>query len=129
PAADAWTAVAPFPLPVRKNSTAFTIGSTAYLVGGNGQSPILNEVWSFSPDTITTGVLLITTAAFAVHPNPVQKVLRIDASTAGNYRLLSSTGALIRHGSLRDGNISVGDLAPGIYILEIVSNDGLRRAR
>jgi hypothetical protein len=61
-----------------------------------------------------------------IYPNPTNDILYIDIVYNASYRMLSIVGQEIKEGTLNGGHnsIPVQSLPPGIYMLEITSNDG-----
>jgi hypothetical protein len=66
---------------------------------------------------------------FSVYPNPASDELNIDGMIENTqYRMLSVTGACLRQGILVLGNnvLSIKNLVPGVYILELTDGNGER---
>ncbi len=60
-------------------------------------------------------------------PNPVRSVITLDggAAVGGTYRVYSTLGQVIDEGGVGvGGQIEVGRLAPGLYVLEVVDSEG-----
>ncbi len=58
--------------------------------------------------------------AFSVYPNPVSGN-SLFVNTTGSYRILSALGQEIAKGEIGENGVFVGDLASGIYLLEVQS--------
>jgi hypothetical protein len=66
---------------------------------------------------------------YSVYPNPANDELNIDGLTENTqYRMLSVTGACLQQGMLVPGNnvLSIKNLVPGVYILELTDGEGQR---
>ena len=64
-----------------------------------------------------------------VFPNPSNDELDITGLTENtNFRLLTVAGTCVMQGSLQQpaGNISMYDIVPGVYVLELTGLDGAR---
>ncbi len=69
-------------------------------------------------------------SAVAVFPNPVGDVLTIGyAGKIERYEIYNVSGQLIQRGSHDTKQISVANLADGIYILRIQTKDGVKQQR
>lgn len=70
--------------------------------------------------------------ALAVFPNPVQQVLNVSAEKAlGNAPVTvhEVSGKLVLTGTLQNGRLDVSGLVPGVYVLQVISEDGNLRTR
>lgn len=123
-----WVPVAPFPLSVRKNAASFSVADTAYVVGGNGQSPIIDDVWEFVPD-FATAITGSESDATLAYPNPAHDAIRVTDTDTHSYRILSSTGQVQLADRPLGQRIDITALAPGSYVLELYGAAGVRRAR
>jgi hypothetical protein len=75
------------------------------------------------------GVPLTPEMKYSVYPNPANDELNIDGLAENTqYRMLSVTGACLRQGILVPGNnvLSIKNLVPGVYILELTDGEGQR---
>jgi hypothetical protein len=63
-----------------------------------------------------------------IYPNPTRDELIVSGlATSAAYRLMSITGAAIKQGIIQNNNgISLSDCTPGIYIVELLQNDGTK---
>lgn len=71
-------------------------------------------------------------AAFQVYPNPAFSVLHVEASVTVNaVQVLDGRGRSVLQQALRStsGVVDIASLAPGAYLLEMHSADGVLRAR
>ena len=76
---------------------------------------------------IVLGVGDLDPALYAVFPNPARDVLTITTRLAGDKtaRLIDLSGRVVRTASFRDvARLDVGELAPGLYRLELTTPDG-----
>ena len=67
-----------------------------------------------------------------IYPNPTYNQLQIDnITTPTNYNLHNIVGATIQHGILKAGSnsISLSALATGMYLLELIDDEGNRVVR
>ena len=65
----------------------------------------------------TTGVAQLTNGFAAnIYPNPATNTIYADCKNG--YMIYTSTGILIKQSSLATSNITINDLAPGLYILK-----------
>ena len=89
----------------------------------------LDVCGTLSYDTVTvtihpTGINTQSIDNVKVYPNPVKDELAVDGLQQNTkYRLLNTLGMNIRQGFLNQGSnhISLSQLSPGIYILELTS--------
>lgn len=73
----------------------------------------------------TTGINLIKTG-FNIYPRPLRNRMYINGETSNikTVRILSTNGAKMMESDKYDaGGIDVGSIAPGIYIVAIITND------
>jgi hypothetical protein len=64
-------------------------------------------------------------ATFRLYPNPATTTLNIEGTTSSHYVLLNHLGQVVATGH-HDGNLSVKDLAKGVYWLKV---DGYKAQR
>ena len=60
---------------------------------------------------------------FSVYPNPVSGA-EIFVNVPGSYRILTTLGQEVSKGTIRESGIPVGNLASGVYLIEISSEGG-----
>jgi len=72
---------------------------------------------------------------FTAYPNPVNDLLTLErdvnANGTANYRIINLQGAVVLNGTI-DASIatlSLGTLAQGAYLLEVVESNGYRSYR
>lgn len=116
-AANAWVPVSSFPLAACKNGTCFSTGEEAFIVGGNGQAPVLSHTWRFSP-AISTGLLNAFDHTHTPYPNPARDHLYIDLAQVQSYIVLDTVGAVVARGTAKR-SVDVSALAPGLYTLRL----------
>lgn len=128
-----------------KNSVPFGITSvpvTTY-VKAAGIDIITAKVSSMDPtgcyDTTTSAGITINTlpggvgnvheeigmASATVFPNPASHELHIQGP-ATNYKIVSMVGQVLQEGVITEGVVSLSGIAPGMYILEATSGEGLK---
>lgn len=67
-----------------------------------------------------------------IYPNPTNDQLQIDnITTPTNYRLYNIVGTTLRQGTLKEGSnsISLSALPTGIYLLELIDEDGNKKVK
>lgn len=78
-----------------------------------------------------TGISNIQESSMSIYPNPANNILYIDKVKNKNttYRITNTIGTVVQQGLLQQGNnsISLALLPAGIYILECMDNEGLRK--
>lgn len=126
-ASNTWVLVAPFPLPVRKNGVSFSVADSAYIVGGNGQAPVLDEVWRFSPD-VSTSIGEVSSWDRTLYPSPTSDRIHFDPTGHDRYTILNGTGSVVDSGRVT-GPIAVHALAPGVHLLVLDGAGGRTTAR
>ena len=62
----------------------------------------------------------------ALYPNPAQTTLHLTTAVATAYRVLNPLGQVLLQGTTAAGpaTIAVGQLAPGLYHLELQTSTG-----
>ena len=93
---------------------------TSCHISGSGAASSLNIVVSELDNKVT------------IYPNPVYDLLQIDnIATTTNYNLHNIVGATLQHGILKAGSnsISLGALPRGMYLLELIDDEGNRVVR
>ncbi|MBN8642650.1 MAG: T9SS type A sorting domain-containing protein [Flavobacteriales bacterium] len=118
-------------------------GTTSSLAGGifvsnqviSGQSTIIG-VSQATPSNILFGINTITLSntnfdsnEFSVYPNPANTIVTISSSniTLDNVEMTDLNGRVVKSinlGGVSNSEISIADLATGIYLLKINSNNG-----
>lgn len=78
------------------------------------------------PYTIWVGIEEAKEQGFNIYPNPVRDDLFIEATKDYNLSLLDITGKELRRLSVYENltQISVTELPPGIYLIEIEYSEG-----
>lgn len=124
---DTWVQVNNFPLSACKNGTCFSTGEEAFIVGGNGQLPVLSSTWRFTVE-LSTGISGVVGTGLRVHPNPVRDQLNVDLEGPGAYQVLDALGAVRARGALRR-TVDVSLLPTGMYVLVVERAGALASAR
>lgn len=65
--------------------------------------------------------------SLSIYPNPAQDHIQIDINTPVSYIITDLSGRHIQAGETQTGNLSIGFLAPGNYILTITDNKGTKQ--
>lgn len=72
------------------------------------------------------GIDDIKTDVIVLYPNPVTNVLNIECSTkVENYDIYNYNGKRVLSGELKNNNIEVNHLSSGIYLIRLISNEGV----
>lgn len=86
-------------------------------------------VYSTVPPVTTVGIGEASANSFTVYPQPASDQLcfkGIENSSAGrNIEVFSCTGALVKRQGFNSTCLDVSDLKPGMYILRIISAEGI----
>ncbi len=61
---------------------------------------------------------------FAIYPNPVDEVLNIESQTEFDSAVVTNLAGQTMFFSVSDNKIAVGSLAKGLYIIDLVREDG-----
>ena len=79
---------------------------------------------NYTGTTGSSNLLLIT-------PNPVENVLNIKSLIVNNaaYKIFNISGQVVKQSTINSNSISVEELTPGIYFLQIQSNTGIQSAK
>jgi hypothetical protein len=129
----------PNPLPAMNNCWDFEQPMTdpdsiAAVIFDAADDASLGEVFyqPFSTCGITTGVEAMEVAdALTVHPNPAHGAINVVCThPLEGYTLFDVRGQLVQNGSWpKDGRISIGLLAPGLYLLKASGNAAVYSTR
>ena len=108
----------------------------------NGVDTAFSEVWNFKVDSSALGIenVEIANLSMTVYPNPARKNvnLDVDLNTTSPVSILmyDITGNLVKNiynGTLTNGkshfNISRDGLSQGVYLIQVISENGLKTAR
>ena len=105
-------------------SGTYTICVTVYTGCGND-----THCSSVVVSVPTTGLSPREGEVVKVYPNPAKEEVLVTGLTLTTaYRLLNIAGLAVQHGQMKSGNttLTLHSLPPGIYILELTNNDGVR---
>lgn len=102
-----------------------------YVEGANGA----DDVWSFSNEVTLTSAGTSTISEnwkenFNVYPNPAQTNITFDfagSNEVGALKIMNTNGAIVKNVTVNGSglvNVNVSDLASGLYIYQVVSNEG-----
>jgi len=95
---------------------------------GNGR---IRKV-AFNPECWPLKAPQVVSNEVSIYPNPAYEVINVDGiTTQENYSLLNINGIIEQQGILKPGNneISIQALPPGIYLLEMVDEEGNKTVR
>ncbi len=65
-----------------------------------------------------------------IYPNPASDAIiigKLNQPNNSNYKILTSTGQLVKQGKLNDNTVQINELAQGLYFLLIFKNESLYR--
>jgi Secretion system C-terminal sorting domain len=100
-----------------------------YLVD-NGNKRIRKVTYNPSCNPVTADVPNVQTEQlFAIYPNPTTNLINIDKPQGkANFRLLSIVGAVQQQGVVDKvhNTVDVNNVANGLYLLELITEDGKR---
>lgn len=66
----------------------------------------------------------------SIYPNPVSGVLTVELETSCDISLISTNGSIVyQNQKVLSDRIDVQDLAPGIYLLEVKHEQGIKREK
>ncbi len=86
-----------------------------------------------SVSTITVGLENLTETEIALYPNPANEILNLELPfSKGNYdyKIIDLSGRIMfTKVDFRGNTIEIGDLAPGIYLLQVDSDNGLQSVK
>ncbi|WP_235922022.1 zinc-dependent metalloprotease [Flavobacterium phycosphaerae] len=106
-----------------------TLRRKATVLSPNTTFNLAGEWDSFATDTcggLGSRPAADTTAdlnTIKMYPNPLKgDVMSLSMVTNGNYRILNSLGQQVTIGKIDNGNITVGNLTTGVYLLELTAN-------
>jgi hypothetical protein len=86
-------------------------------------------VWHGYASGLSNGEVLLS--QILVYPNPATDIINIlvaDNYSTGNFEIYDLTGKIVKYGNLFDNQsiaVFVGDLARGVYILRLHSDNGM----
>jgi hypothetical protein len=90
---------------------------------GNHKKLLLNSTtWLMGP-TLSNNQNELEKNLFSIAPNPVKSDYLTISLQNGNYRIFNLMGQTIASGTIENNTLSVGNLANGIYLLEVTLND------
>jgi hypothetical protein len=94
-------------------------------------NPCIRKV-AFNPACWPAEVPKIATTDVVIYPNPFESELNVDnLQTNEQYIIMNITGIIEQQGNLKAGNntISIPSLPPGLYLLEVMDEEGERTVR
>ncbi len=68
---------------------------------------------------------------FSIYPNPAVEHINLynEISETAQYMIVSASGIALRSGSAKKAKINVGDLATGLYVIQVQDSKGRRSAK
>jgi len=68
---------------------------------------------------------------FSIYPNPAVEYINLynETSETAQYMMVSTSGVALRNGAAKKAKINVGDLATGLYIIQVQDSNGKRSAK
>jgi len=117
-----------------QNPTVFEGENTAEEAGNEAIGfPGEGVVYSFCPEIEVNTTDLNTELDWEVYPNPTSDILTIKLNeiNSAEFRLLSMNGQTVRTGIINDQDqkIDVSDLSKGIYMLFLLTDEGIATKR
>lgn len=99
-------------------------GDTVMLINTDGTSANQRETISFVAkvtfDKLSTALPNVTESGLFLYPNPVGETLHVmGLNTTTTYTIYSATGQVVMQGQMTDGNLSVGNLRSGLYMIQL----------
>lgn len=99
---------------------------------GNINIPILNINQTSSNAEALDEIFLATNESsksdfFFIFPNPVEDFININSNNSDDYatyKIYFTDGKIINSGKIQEGKIQISYLAPGIYVIEFLGNNG-----
>ncbi|RYY40715.1 MAG: T9SS type A sorting domain-containing protein [Chitinophagaceae bacterium] len=88
----------------------------------SGTAPDCNSLSNYILATLPEAPFRLN--GWSAVPNPVRNSVRVSGAGAkAQYRIITMDGRVLRAGLLGSGMISTADLAPGMYLLEVVERE------
>lgn len=105
-------------------------GVYPFLPSGNIlASDMQTGLWIFNTPLLSDGEVVETERMFDVYPNPTADVLWVPNQQVGSkFQLLDVNGRMHTQGIL-SSNLNVSELESGIYLLRVLSDEGLFTSR
>jgi hypothetical protein len=116
---------------LKGNPASPTLDSTNIITGdGITAIPASGTVYRFTPKSVSIKNTATTLTNIKVYPTICKNELTIDNTEKGklSYSIYSTTGALVKQGSLQAGanRIDVTSIATGSYIIRLSSEAGIK---
>ncbi len=89
---------------------------------GNGNNLFLDNI-NIYPASMSDVVESESRMHFRVYPNPAELHISLEGISSVNYSISDMTGRMVLSGTYV-GDISIADLAPGIYQIQVTETDG-----
>jgi len=122
---DTWATRATFPGPARYFGVGFAAGGYGYVATGGDYTNVQNDLWQYTPPTISVSELSAATDQRRMYlsPNPTNGSTTVSFSTplvSASLHVIDATGRTIREYTGISGSsflLDGQDLTPGIYFL------------
>lgn len=131
PATDKWSYAGGFEMTAsgRMYGIAAVTDTAVYIGAGWRLDNSANQTFFFDFHTINPvkalGISSINNGRIEVYPNPVKDKLYIAGDLSGaSYQLCDMHGRTVHSGAIQGAAIDVSALAPGVYVLTIVAEQG-----
>jgi len=121
---DGHTSTSTTPVHTYTASGTYHVCVTTYT--GCGIDSVCRDITVHVPNSVS---VINAHGTIKVFPNPANDELNITGLIESTtYRLLTIAGTCVLHGSLQQptGNISMQNIVPGVYVLELTGLDGAR---
>ncbi|OSZ82931.1 hypothetical protein CAP35_06625 [Chitinophagaceae bacterium IBVUCB1] len=98
----------------------FTVWFDGSSSPSNGTIKIKTNIFNTNFNYKTTGIENTTAKGYSIYPNPATDVLSLKGANHATYSIVDVTGKTLATGNIHGtGNITVSQLAPGTYILNL----------
>lgn len=118
--------------------TSFNAAVNTIVLQSDGKILVGGEFWSYNGIAANrivrlNGTSILSTADFSknkitLYPNPTKEILNftlLETYTATSYEINNLLGEKVSYGNLNSNSISVSDLANGVYIIRVKTNEGV----
>lgn len=91
----------------------------------------LGETTELDPLNAFETLNVATEIDFSIYPNPAVEYINLhdETSESARYSITTISGTTVKKGGAKNAKINVADLAGGLYILQIVDDQGKRSAK
>ena len=91
----------------------------------------LGETTELGPLNSFETLSLASEINFSIYPNPAVEYINLHDETSDNarYSITGLSGTTVKSGAAKNAKINVADLAEGLYILQVLDDQGKRSAK